>query len=67
MAPTATVFPIPLALASSWDPELVYRVATAIRKQTLTIGSRHVLAPVLDLCRDPRWVDVRKHMAKILT
>ncbi len=55
MAPTATVFPTPLTLASSWDPDLVYRVATAIRKQTLTVGSRQVLAPVLDLCRDPRW------------
>ena len=55
MAPTATVFPIPLALASSWDPDLVHRVATAIREQSMVIGSRQILAPVLDLCREPRW------------
>lgn len=55
LAPTATVFPIPLALASTWDPDLVYRVAVAIRRQIMAIGSRHTLAPVLDLCREPRW------------
>lgn len=54
-APTATVFPIPIALGSSWDPDLVYRVASAIRRQMVSVGSRHSLAPVLDLCRDPRW------------
>jgi beta-glucosidase len=55
MASTATVFPQAIALASTWDPDLVYRVASAIRQQVLSIGSRHCLSPVLDLCRDPRW------------
>lgn len=55
MAPTATAFPQAIALASTWDPDLVYRVALAIREQVLSIGSRHCLSPVLDLCRDPRW------------
>ncbi|MCS7111465.1 MAG: glycoside hydrolase family 3 N-terminal domain-containing protein [Ignisphaera sp.] len=55
MAPTATAFPQAIALASTWDPDLVYRVASAIREQVLSIGSRHCLSPVLDLCRDPRW------------
>jgi len=55
MAPTATVFPVPIALGSSWDPDLVYRVASAIRRQMILVGSRHSLAPVLDLCREPRW------------
>ncbi|MEM0027029.1 MAG: glycoside hydrolase family 3 N-terminal domain-containing protein [Ignisphaera sp.] len=55
LASTATVFPQAIALASTWYPELVYRVASAIREQVISVGSRHCLSPVLDLCRDPRW------------
>ena len=55
LASTATVFPQAIALASTWNPELVSRVALAIRQQVLRIGSRQCLSPVLDLCRDPRW------------
>lgn len=55
MAPTASAFPIPLALASTWDPDIVRRVAEAIRSQALAVGARQCLSPVLDLCRDPRW------------
>ena len=51
----ATVFPQALALASSWDPDLVYEVASAVRHQLLAVGARHTLAPVLDVARDPRW------------
>ena len=55
MAPSTIMFPMPLALASTWDPELVRRVAEAIRSQALLVGARHCLSPVLDLCLDPRW------------
>lgn len=55
MGPTATIFPIPLALASTWEPELIKKMAELIRKQALTIGIKQCLSPVLDLCRDPRW------------
>jgi len=51
----ATVFPQGIGLASSWDPDLVRRVATVIREQMLAVGARHTLAPVLDVARDPRW------------
>ena len=51
----ATVFPQALALASSWDPDLVHEVASAVRRQLLAVGARHTLAPVLDVARDPRW------------
>jgi beta-glucosidase len=51
----ATVFPQALALACSWDPELVGDVADSIRRQLLAVGARHSLAPVLDVARDPRW------------
>jgi beta-glucosidase len=51
----ATVFPQALALASSWDVQLVEQVAAVIRAQMLAVGARHGLAPVLDVARDPRW------------
>ena len=55
MGEGSTVFPVPLAMASSWDPELVARVFTAGARQTRVRGSHHVLGPNMDLARDPRW------------
>jgi beta-glucosidase len=55
MAPKATSFPVPIALASSWDTELVRRVFTAAALETRARGSHFVLGPNLDLAREPRW------------
>lgn len=55
MGPSVVMFPIPLAMASTWDPELVRNVAEKIREQAMSVGVKHCLSPVLDLCRDPRW------------
>ncbi|HEX6185750.1 MAG TPA: glycoside hydrolase family 3 protein, partial [Pyrinomonadaceae bacterium] len=55
MAPKGTSFPTPLALASSWDTELVSRVFTAAALETRARGSHFVLGPNLDLAREPRW------------
>src|SRR5262249_26495893 len=54
-APGATNFPVPLALASTWDPSLVERVMGAAARETRARGAQHVLSPVVDLGRDPRW------------
>jgi len=51
----ATMFPQALALAATWDPALVERVAGAIRVEMRAVGARLGLAPVLDVARDPRW------------
>jgi beta-glucosidase len=51
----ATVFPQALGLATTWDPDLVGRVADVVRVQMLGTGARLALAPVLDVARDPRW------------
>jgi beta-glucosidase len=51
----ATSFPVPVALGSSWDPALVERVFTVASQEASARGVRQVLAPVLDLSRDPRW------------
>jgi beta-glucosidase len=54
-APGATNFPVPLALASTWDPSLVERVMSAAAREARARGAQHVLSPVVDLGRDPRW------------
>ena len=51
----ATSFPQSIALAASFDPDLVGAVASAIAEEERSIGVRMVCAPVLNLSRDPRW------------
>lgn len=55
MVPQATAFPSPLAMASTFDPGLMLRVAQAIGRQASRLGVRQLFSPVLDLCLDPRW------------
>ncbi|EOD01204.1 beta-glucosidase BglX [Caldisalinibacter kiritimatiensis] len=50
-----TIFPIPLAEACSWDPELVQSTAEVAAKEAITEGIRWIFAPMVDICRDPRW------------
>lgn len=54
-APKGTSFPIPIALASSWDPDLLEKVMSVAALEARARGTHHVLSPVLDLARDPRW------------
>jgi beta-glucosidase len=51
----ATNFPQPIAMASTWDPDLVRRVACAIGSDMKKVGAHQGLAPVVDVVRDPRW------------
>ncbi len=51
----ATNFPTPIALASTWEPELVEQAAQVIRDQMRATGVHIALAPVIDLAQDPRW------------
>jgi beta-glucosidase len=52
---TGTVFPAPLNLAATWDPEIARQTGGAIAAETRSTGADMILAPVLDLARDPRW------------
>ena len=54
-APKGTHFPIPIGLASSWDPDLLERVMSVAALEARARGTHSVLSPVLDLARDPRW------------
>ena len=51
----ATSFPQAIALASTWDPGLVSRVFSVAAREARARGATLVLAPVVDVARDPRW------------
>ncbi|NMB89944.1 MAG: hypothetical protein GYA17_16420, partial [Chloroflexi bacterium] len=50
-----TIFPIPLAMACTWNPGLVADVAAAISIEAAAAGTTWNFSPMVDLCRDPRW------------
>jgi beta-glucosidase len=50
-----TIFPIPLAEASSWDPALAERSAGIAASEAYNSGVRWTFAPMVDIARDPRW------------
>src|SRR5215475_14986280 len=55
MALGSTHFPQPIALASSWDLELIGQVFTVAALEARSRGGHQVLGPNLDIARDPRW------------
>ena len=50
-----TIFPIPLAEASSWDPVLAEQSCSIAAREAYATGLRWTFAPMLDIARDPRW------------
>ena len=55
MAYGSTSFPQVLGLASTWDPDLVYKAFSAAADEMASSGTNQAFTPVLDLARDPRW------------
>lgn len=53
--PGATVFPVPLALAASFDRANVNKIGQCIAAETRSLGMQEILAPNLDVAREPRW------------
>lgn len=51
----ATSFPQAIALASSFDPVLIERIFSVCAREMRARGANLALAPVVDVCRDPRW------------
>ena len=49
------IFPIPLALAASFDEELLQAVASASAKEAATEGIHVTFSPMADYVKDPRW------------
>jgi len=53
--PGATIFPTQLAMAGSWDPDLVERAARATAVEVAATGVHWTFSPVLCITRDLRW------------
>jgi beta-glucosidase len=51
----ATSFPQAIALARTWNPDLVERAFAVVAREVRARGAQQVLAPVVDVARDPRW------------
>jgi beta-glucosidase len=50
-----TVFPVPLASAGSFDPQLIEQAERVTAKEASASGVKWVFAPMVDIARDPRW------------
>lgn len=50
-----TTYPIPLALACSWNPELVRRASEVAAQEAYACGVNWTFSPMIDVARDPRW------------
>jgi beta-glucosidase len=51
----STIYPIPLAMASTWDPETAKKAASMAAAEASSEGIHWNFAPMVDIARDPRW------------
>jgi len=51
----STIFPIPLGLASCWDPDSARKAASIAAAEAASEGIHWTFAPMVDIARDPRW------------
>jgi beta-glucosidase len=50
-----TEFPIPLGMASTWEPSLVEKASRVAAAEASAIGIRWTFSPMVDIARDARW------------
>lgn len=50
-----TVFPLNIALACSWDMDLIQATSAFAGAEAAAEGLHQAYAPMIDICRDPRW------------
>lgn len=50
-----TIFPVPIAMAASWDLEAVERAQGVAAREARAVGIHWTFAPMVDIARDPRW------------
>jgi beta-glucosidase len=50
-----TIFPVPLAMAASWDPSVPERSQTVAAREARAAGLHWTFGPMLDIARDARW------------
>jgi beta-glucosidase len=50
-----TIFPVPLAMAASWDPAGYEKAQAVAAREARAAGLHWTFAPMLDIARDARW------------
>ena len=50
-----TVFPVPIAMAASWDPATIEAGQAVAAREARAVGIHWAFAPMVDIARDPRW------------
>src|SRR5579859_5605671 len=50
-----TLFPIPLGMASSWDPAVEEQAQAFAAREAANAGIRWTFSPMVDIARDARW------------
>jgi beta-glucosidase len=50
-----TIYPVPIALAASWDPAEAEKVQSMAAREASSVGVNWTFAPMVDIARDPRW------------
>jgi beta-glucosidase len=51
----ATAFPVGMAMAATWNPDLVEKEGRVIAQETRTLGRNMILAPTVNIARIPLW------------
>jgi beta-glucosidase len=51
----STIYPVPLALAASWDPAQAEEAQRMAAKEASAVGIKWAFGPMVDIARDPRW------------
>lgn len=50
-----TIFPVPLAMASSWDPAVPEKSQQVAAREARAAGLHWTFGPMVDIARDARW------------
>lgn len=50
-----TIYPVPIAMAASWDEELMEDTSRMAGREAASSGLNWTFAPMVDIARDPRW------------
>src|SRR5689334_20183714 len=50
-----TIFPVPIAMAASWDVDTIERGQAVAAREARAVGIHWAFAPMVDIARDPRW------------
>ena len=50
-----TIFPVPIAMAASWDPAMIESAQSTAADEARSAGIHWTFGPMVDIARDPRW------------